>query len=281
MKLVRALSRRLTYANVVASLALFAALGGSAYAANQINGGSIKKESIGGGKLKKETITSKQIKKGSLNSSVINTSTLATVPSATTATTAQTATSATTAALATRATSAETADRATSAQVAESAKTAQTADSATTAQTATTAATATSATTAASATSATEADHAKTAGDAETVGGKSAANLTVACPPATELFGGMCWDDNERGPVFWSNASSICANAGGRLPSLSELIAYVSQNDVQVTGQSWSGDVADIEGEEPEVLTSDESKRESHKAEQSAFGFRCLFYRVN
>jgi hypothetical protein len=281
MKLVRALSRRLTYANVVASLALFAALGGSAYAANKINGNSIQKESIGAGKLKNGTITSKQVKPGSLNSSVIDLSTLTTVPSATTATSAQTATNATTAALATRATSAETADRATSAQVAESAKTAQTADSATTAQTAQTATSATSATTATSATSATEADHAKTAGDADTVGGKSATDLTVTCPPATELYGGMCWDDTTRGSIFWEGASSICGNAGGRLPSLSELIAYISQPGIQAAGQNWSSDVADLAGEEPEVATSDETKRESHGSKSGPLGFRCLFYRVN
>ena len=118
-------------------------------------------------------------------------------------------------------------------------------------QTATTAETATSATTAASANNATEADHAKTAGDAETVGGKSATELIVSCPPATELFGGMGWADTERDTGLWSQASTVCAYAGGRLPSLGELIAYVSRNAIQASGQNWSGDAADIASGEP------------------------------
>jgi hypothetical protein len=48
-------------AMVVALLALVVALGGTAYAAGQINGGSIQKQSIGAGKLKKKTLTGYQI----------------------------------------------------------------------------------------------------------------------------------------------------------------------------------------------------------------------------
>jgi hypothetical protein len=43
---------RLTYANVIATLALFVALGGSGYAAVQINGKVIKNGTIAGPKLK-------------------------------------------------------------------------------------------------------------------------------------------------------------------------------------------------------------------------------------
>jgi hypothetical protein len=48
-------------AMIVALVALVAALGGTAYAAGQINGNSIVKQSIGGGKLKKQTLTGYQI----------------------------------------------------------------------------------------------------------------------------------------------------------------------------------------------------------------------------
>jgi hypothetical protein len=48
-------------AMVVALVALVAALGGTAYAAGQINGNSIQKQSIGGGKLKRKTLTGYQI----------------------------------------------------------------------------------------------------------------------------------------------------------------------------------------------------------------------------
>ena len=63
-------SKRPSPAMVVAVIALIAALGGTAYAAQQINGGAIVKQSIGGGKLKKKTLTGFQI----------NTAKLGTVP---------------------------------------------------------------------------------------------------------------------------------------------------------------------------------------------------------
>jgi cytoskeletal protein RodZ len=269
MELVRSLSRRLTYANVVASLALFAALGGGAYAANKINGNSIQKQSIGGGKLKNETITSRQIKKGSLNSNLIDMSTFTTVPSATTATTAQTATTATTAQSATTAQTATSATHATSAETAERATSATTAESATTAQTATTATTASTATTATS------------AANADTVGGKSASELTDSCQSGTSPYGGMCWDETQRSVKTWVGATIECGDAGGRLPSLGELIAFVSQTGVQATGSNWSDDVEGFEGGEPKILTRDETAFGSSKGASSLLGFRCVFYRTN
>jgi len=53
--------RRPSPAMVVAVMALVVALGGTAYAAGQINGNSIQKQSIGGGKLKQKTLTGYQI----------------------------------------------------------------------------------------------------------------------------------------------------------------------------------------------------------------------------
>jgi hypothetical protein len=55
---------------VVAVIALIAALAGTAYAAQQINGNLIEKQTIGAGKLKKKTLTGFQI----------NTNKLGTVP---------------------------------------------------------------------------------------------------------------------------------------------------------------------------------------------------------
>jgi len=69
-------SRRPSPAMVVAVIALIAALTGTAYAAQRINGGAIVKQSIGGGKLKKKTLTGFQI----------NTNKLGTVPFAKVAT---------------------------------------------------------------------------------------------------------------------------------------------------------------------------------------------------
>jgi hypothetical protein len=252
------LRRHLTYANVMASIAVFVALGGVGYAATTISGNSIVKRTIGAGKLKNGTLTSKQVKQNALTGSVINESSLATVPSAETATSAETAASATSAGTAG---SADTANTATTAQSAETADHALSADTAT---------------------SATSADSATTAADADAVGGFTAQQLLVGCPADTELYGGMCWDEDPRPAANWIVASSDCGDAGGRLPSLSELIAYVLQPGTQVSGQHWSGDASDFEvgsGEESALTRGEAATAVSHSPVH--LGYRCLFYRAN
>jgi hypothetical protein len=263
------LFRHLTFSNVIALLALFVALGGAAYAGSKINGQSIVNKSIGGGKLKNETITANKIKKGtitsaqiapgSIDSTQINISTLTTVPSAQTATTATTATSATTA---TTAKTAETATKATSAISADEAGEADTATSADSAK------------------HAGEADRATIAGEAEKLGGKTATQLTLSCQTGTKFYGGMCWDETSREPEGWLEAVKICGDAGGRLPTIAELIAYVSQNGIQVTGLVWSGDVVALgPSSEEEVLISDENGRATSKS--GLLRYRCVFPRSN
>jgi hypothetical protein len=237
------LGRHLSYANVMASIAVFVALGGVGYAAATINGNSIVKRTIGAGKLKNGSLGSRQVKKNALTGSVINESSLEIVPAA------QTAASATAAASANTANSAATANHALSADTA---------------------------------TSATSADSATTAADADTVGGLSAQQLLVDCPADTELFGGMCWEEDPRAATNWIVASATCGNAGGRLPSLSELIAYVLQPGTQVSGQHWSGDASDFEvgsGEESVLTRGETATAVSHSP--IGLGYRCLFYRAN
>ena len=60
------LRRKLTYANVVATLALFVALGGSSYAALIITGASVKNGSLTGKDLKDNSVTSADVRNGSL-----------------------------------------------------------------------------------------------------------------------------------------------------------------------------------------------------------------------
>ncbi len=287
------LLRHLSFSNVIAMIALFVALGGAAYAGTKINGSSIKNGSIGGGKLKNETITANKLKKGtvtaaqiapgtltgaqivpgSITSSSINESTLGTVPSAQNATTAGTATkakSATTAATATTATTANTANSANTAKSAETAKHAETADTAKHAD---------------SATTATTADAATIAGEAEKLGGKSAAELRaeleVSCPAATEFYGGMCWDQTTRPARLWLVAVAECGNLGGRLPSIEELVAFVLRPGEQVSEQSWSGDVDSLEGvgKKEVVFTTDEGGRSTTSS--GLLGYRCVFPQSN
>jgi hypothetical protein len=245
---------RLSYANVIATIALFAALCGGAYAATGINGKSIVNKSIAAKKLKNGTLTSKQVKKNSLNGSVIDASSLGTVPSAQTAATATSA------------------DTAASATTAGSANTAKTAGSAATAAHALSAETADKAQVAGSADFATE---------AELLDGLPAKALKVSCPEETDPYGGMCWDRDVRPADDWIGASIECGDEGGRLPSLSELIGYVFQSGTQVTGQTWTGDVADFTGGKEIVLTSDENTTSTSASTPASLGYRCLFYQVN
>jgi hypothetical protein len=57
---------RLTYANVMSTLAVFIALGGSSYAALSISGRSIEKRSIPAKKLKRNSLTGKEIRESRL-----------------------------------------------------------------------------------------------------------------------------------------------------------------------------------------------------------------------
>jgi hypothetical protein len=146
------------------------------------------------------------------------------------------------------------------------------------AQTAVSAQTASSATTAQTATTAMTADSAQ---EAETLDGFTPEELQVSCPADTSLYGGVCWDDDVRPIKTWIGASIECGDAGGRLPSLSELIAYVAQPGTQAAAQNWSGDAIDLPAGKEHVLTRDETTTASSDSSPATFGFRCVFYRAN
>jgi hypothetical protein len=68
---------RLTYANVMATIAVFIALGGASYAAMKL-----PKNTVGSKQLKKEAVTANKVKKETLTGKQINLAKLGTVPSA-------------------------------------------------------------------------------------------------------------------------------------------------------------------------------------------------------
>jgi hypothetical protein len=98
---VRRIRRHLTFANVVACLALFVALGGTGYAAFRL-----PKNSVGTKQIKNNSITGAKLKTGAITGSKIALASLGTVPSATRAASAGTADTATKANSATTATTA-------------------------------------------------------------------------------------------------------------------------------------------------------------------------------
>lgn len=120
-----ALRRRLTYANVMATIAVFVALGGSSYAAL-----SLPKKSVGTKQLKRNAVTSPKVRDGAITGADVNESSFGQVPSAATAANATNATNAANAGHATNADTATNAGHATSADKATSAGSATTAGTA-------------------------------------------------------------------------------------------------------------------------------------------------------
>jgi hypothetical protein len=191
---------------IVAAIALFAALGGSVYAAKKgrrakLNGKAIRAKSLPGNRLKPRSvpanrlkphsITLKQLKPGAvptlatsgpLTGTDINELTLGQVPSAA---------------------------HADSADTAQSAVDAQTAL------------------------------NAVNAVDAQTVNGHS-----VGCLPGTLPFAGACWESSQNSAVNAPTAARKCALKGGALPEALQLAAFGEEPGVSLdVGDEWSGDI--------------------------------------
>jgi hypothetical protein len=66
--MLRQITSRLTYANVMATIALLLALGGTSYAVAKLSGKNLKNHSVSGKKLKKNTLTGRQINESKLRS---------------------------------------------------------------------------------------------------------------------------------------------------------------------------------------------------------------------
>jgi hypothetical protein len=79
---IERIRRRCTYANVVATLALFVALGGSSYAALHVGSRDIVDNSVRGKDLRNRTITHKDVGRNALGGTNIKESRLGTVPRA-------------------------------------------------------------------------------------------------------------------------------------------------------------------------------------------------------
>ncbi len=90
---MRTIRNRLTYANVMSTIAVFLLLGGGAALA----AGRLGKNTVGTKQIKNNAVTAAKIKKGTITGTQINLAKLGTVPSATNAATANAATTAGTA----------------------------------------------------------------------------------------------------------------------------------------------------------------------------------------
>jgi hypothetical protein len=118
---LKQLRKRLTYANVMSSIAVFLVLGGgAAIAANQLGKNTVgpkqlKKNAVTAAKIKNNAVTAAKLQNGAVTGAKINTASLGTVPTAGHANTAGKATTAESATTAGKATTANTATTANSA----------------------------------------------------------------------------------------------------------------------------------------------------------------------
>ena len=78
--MLASLRQRLTYANVMSTLAVFVALGGSSYAALQIDSADIANNSVRGVDVRNRTLGERDIKRNALGGRTIRESRLGRVP---------------------------------------------------------------------------------------------------------------------------------------------------------------------------------------------------------
>lgn len=199
---------------VLASIALFVALGGTVYAAGKISGKAIRVKSLPGNRLKPRSVPGNRLKPGSIPASSLRPSllrqiTVPGVPGGALLTGAEI--DELSLDQVPRATYAETAGKAQSAVEAEIAQ------------------------------------NAVEAVNAATVNGYSA-----GCLPGAQPFAGACWQVSASGTALTAPAAATsCAAQGGALPEALQLAAFSQQPGVTLApGDEWSGDVTNVSGED-------------------------------
>lgn len=98
--------------------------------------------------------------------------------------------------------------------------------------------------------------------NADKVDGKNATDLQLGCPSGSQLFGGVCIGTTNRPgntvSVDFQDASSTCAQEGGRLPTAAELEGFRQQPGITLGEGAiveWSADFLDTSN----VLTVSDS----------------------
>jgi hypothetical protein len=208
---------KLTYANVVATLALFLVIaGGSAFAASKVG-----KNSVGTKQIKNNAVTATKIKNGAVTEAKIANGAVTAAKIANGAVTeAKIGNGAVTGSkIGLGAVGA--ANINTSGLIVPNASHANSADSAT---------------------DATNATH---AGDAQTLQGLSAAQITAAstlkCPSNMVPLAGLCFESAPRPATDYTSALQNCAKAGLVLPSVTQLWTFQSQTFSTQPPLEWAG----------------------------------------
>jgi hypothetical protein len=120
--------------------------------------------------------------------------------------------------------------------------------------------------------------------NAQTVGGMSAAQIAdtskLRCPSGMELAVGVCFESTTRSPDDLLHDSGNCGNAGRRLPSQGELIAYEKQKFTEPPTLEWVGPVyytgAETLGLLVSAYKSDPGVNFSHDDYTENHPYRCV-----
>jgi hypothetical protein len=177
------LRERLTYANVMSTIAVFIALGGSSYAALRIDSGDIKNNSVRGVDVRNRTLSERDVKRNALTGRSVRESRLGTVPRAR---------------------------------------------------------------------------------EADRLGGKTATDLLVKCPPATYPIADVCIEATPRPAAAYGIATIQCATTewpntpGRRLPTHAELLAGLSGLQLAPGGELTSTVFPDSTGTLQVVYVTDQ-----------------------
>jgi hypothetical protein len=79
--------------------------------------------------------------------------------------------------------------------------------------------------------------------EADRVGGLTAQELRVSCPPDTVAKGAVCVERSARSPNGFFGASSTCDSAGRSLPTMPQLDAFAGSQGPLTPGGEWTSSV--------------------------------------
>jgi hypothetical protein len=202
-RVLNRLRQRLSYANVMSTLAVFIALGGSSYAALRIDSRDIENNSVRGVDVRNRTLSERDLKRNALTGRTIRESRLAPVPRAR---------------------------------------------------------------------------------EAERLGGRTAADLLVRCPPATYPIADVCVETTPRPAAAYGTATIQCATVGWpegpgrRLPTHAELLAALSGVQLASGGELTANVFSDGEGPLDVLYVTDQGGTAALTSNtgDGAKAFRCV-----
>jgi hypothetical protein len=113
------------------------------------------------------------------------------------------------------------------------------------------------------------------AGNADTVGGRSAASLVVGCPAGTVRLEGMCFESAARPAQTFFNAARTCTASARRLPTPGELVGLGAQPSVTLSGFELTSDVSHS-GSTFSVITVSDAGVLGSPTTTTARPFRCV-----